>query len=150
MAILKNGINAAKAAAKKRALGTDYKGLFSSAADEVSQIAKDAIGRAERLGVGMGKVIGDNFLEYNPKFYNDGLSSSMFGVKFNNKGRVLMAGTALGLGAMEAGETYNKTQLGTPSGEMVSNVPETSYTHFGMETGATGDLVFAMNRNRRG
>lgn len=150
MAIFKKGIDAAKSAAKKRALGADYKGFFESAADTVSQVAKDAVGGAERLSLGMGKVIGDNFLEYNPKFYNNGWNSSVFGVRFNNKGRVAMAGIALGIGAMEAGETYNKTQLGNQPSEMVSATPETSYTHFGMETGATGDLVFAMNRNRRG
>jgi len=126
------------------------KNVGSKIVESLGEGAAMAAGTIARPVIGAGKMIGDNFLRYDEKFYNDGLWSSLFGVRLNKKGYAAVAGIGLALGAKEAGEEYNRTQMGAPPEKLETTVPEMSYTHFGMETGATGDLVFAMNRNRRG
>lgn len=120
---------------------------------DASLYTAEGIGHAAGVGiktggtmmVGAGKMVGD-LIEYNPKKY----TNSLFGAEFSRTGKTLMIGAGLIAGTAGAYNEYETTQMGTPSGEVASPTPSINYTRFGEEMGATGDLVFAMNRNRRG
>ena len=97
--------------------------------------------------LGLGKTLGDTMIDINPAKYD----YSLFGAGLTGKGKAIVFGSALLAGSAGAYNNYEVTQMGTPSGEVVSPTPSAAgYTRFGEEMGATGDLVFAMNRNRRG
>lgn len=101
------------------------------------------------------------------------------GVKFSTTGKIMVAGWGIQNAVSSAYEGYTESKLGTPSGEMLSATPKPTYTKFygdrfgnqqassaseeamdyineanyynsSVDMGATGDLVFAMNANRRG
>ncbi len=101
------------------------------------------------------------------------------GVKFSTTGKIMVAGWGLQNALSSGYEGYTESKLGTPSGEMLSATPKPTYTKFyggrfnnqqassaseeaqdyineasyynsAVDMGATGDLVFAMNANRRG
>lgn len=72
------------------------------------------------------------------------------GVPFSATGTAVMGFGLASTAAMSAKSGYDELQTGVPSGQMVTATPAMSYTQFGIDAGATGDLVFAMNRNRRG
>lgn len=122
-------------------------------------VAEKSVGLAEGIGnavltgletggkmaLGAGKYFGDAMIDINPAKYD----YSLFGAGLTGKGKAFMYGSALVAGSVGAYHDYETTQMGTPSGEVVTPTPRINYTHFGEEMGATGDLVFAMNRNRR-
>ena len=100
------------------------------------------------------------------------------GVPFSTTGKVLVAAWGLENAVTGSLEGWNESRLGTPSGQMMTATPAIGYTKFfgqdnntprndilydqeavyneanyynsAIDVGATGDLVFAMNRNRRG
>ena len=103
------------------------------------------IGTGATMAVGMGEMLG-KFVDHNPAKYKN----SIFGAELTGTGKALVFGTGLLAGTVGAYRDYETAQMGTPTGEIVSPTPKMSYTRFGEQMGATGDLVFAMNRNRHG
>lgn len=100
-----------------------------------------------KMALGMGKTLGDIMIDINPERYTD----SLFGAGLTGKGKAIVFGAALAGGSVGAYNDYETRQMGMPSGEIVTPTPSAAgYTRFGEEMGATGDLVFAMNRGRRG
>jgi len=74
--------------------------------------------------------------------------SNLLGKKLNLAGKGLVYGSALMAGAKEAFNDFNSNRMGQRDGQITRATPRTpSYAN---NAGATGDLVFAMNRNRRG
>lgn len=117
----------------------------------LGEVLTDAAVHAVRVGVGMSKEIG--IMSQLKKRFEEGKLFDPFtaqGVPFSTMGKVMVAGWGIQNAVKGAVGTYQESELGMPSGEMASATPEMSYTRFGMDAGATGDLVFAMNRNRRG
>jgi hypothetical protein len=111
-----------------------------------------AVGRtAMNIGAGVVKSFSDTFLEVDPKFEN-----AIDGVKLSKWGKAAAGAFVLGASILGANDSYNKSRMGTPSGAMtttpIMDGPSTDYyTRNAAETyGAGGDLVFALNRNRRG
>lgn len=99
-----------------------------------------------KMMLGLGSYAGE-FVDINPAKY----TNSIFGAELTKTGKALVMGSGLVAGSIGAYNDYETTQMGTPSGEVMSPTPSAAgYTRFGEEMGATGDLVFAMNRNRRG
>ena len=124
-------------------------GIGNAAAAGSSKLADAAIeGTATgiRMAVGAGSLFA-NFIEYDAKKYGE---KSLFNSRLTKSGKALVFGTGLVAGSFGAYKDYETRQMGTPTGQVETPTPQISYTHFGEEMGATGDLVFAMNRNRRG
>ena len=117
-----------------------------SAAERMGAAALYGAETGGKMVLGFGKTLGDIMIDTNPEKYE----YSLFGAGLTGKGKAIVFGTALAGGTMGAYNDYETTQMGTPSGEVVGPTPRMNYTRFGEEMGATGDLVFAMNRNRRG
>lgn len=79
---------------------------------------------------------------------DDKRSSNLLGRKLNAAGKGLVVGSALFAGAKEAFNDFNTNRMGQRDGMITRATPRTpSYAN---NAGATGDLVFAMNKNRRG
>lgn len=75
-------------------------------------------------------------------------NDSLLGVKVNALGGAVLTAGAVALGTRNAAKEYNKQMQGQQSQGTVSSAPRMpSYANNG---GATGDLVFALNKNRRG
>lgn len=74
---------------------------------------------------------------------------NLLGVKLNTKGKIVAGGVALASGSKQAATKFNETTMGTQRDSQITphapRVP--AYQNNG---GATGDLVFALNANRRG
>ena len=132
--------NAAPGAAEKVGSASLY------TAEGIGNAAGIGMKTGLNMAVGAGKYAGDLMIDINPTKYD----WSLFGAGLTGKGKALVYGSALAAGTVGAYRDYETTQMGTPSGEVVTPTPRINYTHFGEEMGATGDLVFAMNRNRRG
>lgn len=133
--------NAAPGAAEK----TGSASLF--AARGLGDAALTGIETGGKMALGMGKTLGDIMIDINPERYTD----SLFGAGLTGKGKAIVFGAALAGGSIGAYNDYETRQMGMPSGEVVTPTPSAAgYTRFGEEMGATGDLVFAMNRGRRG
>lgn len=133
--------NAAPGAAEK----TGSASLF--AARGVGDAAWTGFKTGGNMILGAGKTLGDIMIDVNPEKYD----WSLFGASLTGKGKAIVFGAAAIGGTAGAYNDYETTQMGMPSGEVVTPTPSAAgYTRFGEEMGATGDLVFAMNRNRRG
>lgn len=94
--------------------------------------------------VGTGKILKDALVQH------DEAASSLFHVRPTMLGSALAIGVAAGASVVKAKDTYDNNQVGMPPDKMYTNTPDIDYTRFGDDAGATGDLVFALNRNRRG
>lgn len=81
-------------------------------------------------------------------------SGAMFGYSLSGKGKLLLMGAAAVSGILEAGNTYDQIRMGTPAGIVNSTPRPEPLDNFQKDMaetyGAGGDLVFALNRNRRG
>lgn len=101
-------------------------------------------GAQKYASIGAGAVKGiDKFL-----LKDDLKESNLLGKKLNLAGKGVVVGSALMSGAMEAFNDFNSNRMGQRDGQITRATPRTpSYAN---NAGATGDLVFAMNRNRRG
>lgn len=74
--------------------------------------------------------------------------SNLLDTKLNVLGKTALIGSALFGGSRQALHDFNTNRMGQRDGQMTRATPQTpSYAN---NAGATGDLVFAMNRNRRG
>lgn len=136
------GKRAAKAApGMAEALG----GASFSGAETVGQAALNGVKTTGTMALGAGSYMG-KLIDINPEKY----TNSIFGARLTGTGKAIVMGAGLVGGTVGAYRDYETTQMGIPSGEIASPTPRMNYTHFGEEMGATGDLVFAMNRNRRG
>lgn len=104
--------------------------------------------------VGASRVVGKTLFKSSDEYDN------LMKTKLTGAGKIAFTGYALGASAVGAVETYDELRLGTPSG-MISNVPTSQDYQYEMSQmqsrtpkassyGAGGDLVFAMNANRRG
>ena len=145
---------------------------------KIAEALKDTAIHVTRAAAGTSHTLG--VAQHLRKRWNSGELFNMAGsgVPFSTTGKILVAGWGIKGMAEGAYEGYTEGRLGTPSGEMLSNTPQTQYTQFypggrnqpessmldvgaqmineanyhnmAVDMGATGDLVFAMNRNRRG
>lgn len=131
-------------AGKKMAPSTGKAGF--TGAKTIGDMALTGLETGGKMALGAGKMLGDAMIDINPAKYE----YSLFGAGLTGKGKAIVFGSALAAGSVGAYNDYETTQMGTPSGEIASPTPRVNYTRFGEEMGATGDLVFAMNRNRRG
>lgn len=74
--------------------------------------------------------------------------NNMLGHKMTGLGAGLVVGSALLSGTQEAFNSFNRNRMGQSDGQITRATPRTP--SYAQNAGATGDLVFAMNRNRRG
>ena len=121
-------------------------GKFLSSMASVGEAAYSGIKIGGKMALGMGELTGRMINDIDPVKYH----WSLFGAGLTGKGKAVVYGTALAAGSVGAVNDYKTKQMGMPSGEVTGPAPKINYTRFGEEMGATGDLVFAMNRNRRG
>lgn len=113
---------------------------------KIADAALEGLDIGASMAIGAGTVF-SKFIDYDVKKYGE---KSLFNSGLTKGGKALVFGTGLVAGSMGAYKDYETRQMGTPSAQVETPVPQINYTHFGEEMGATGDLVFAMNRNRRG
>ncbi len=117
--------------------------------------AKGTVKTTGGLIAGIGKSLSDKFLEINPKNKNifGGLS-----LKKNLGTKAALVGIGLGMILNEGFEVNNEIDKGVPMGAATST-PEIDNTWQSMDNyqsrsaeayGAGGELVFALNANRRG
>lgn len=120
----------------------------AAGASKLADAAMEGTAAGIRMAVGAGSIM-SKFIDYDVAKYGE---KSLFNSRLTKGGMGLVYGTGLLAGTVGAYHDYENRQMGTPSGEVVTSTPQINYTHFanfGEEMGATGDLVFAMNRNRR-
>ena len=145
---------------------------------KLKEVLQDTIVHTSRAAIGASHSLG--VMSHLRKRWNEGKLFDMMGsgVKFSTMGKVMVAGWGVKSMFEGAKEGYEESRLGTPSGEMLTSTPQPRYTQFfsadrndptnsmaevgaqmineanyynsAVDMGATGDLVFAMNRNRRG
>ena len=118
---------------------------LANMASRVGEAAGTGVMTGASMLTGMGDILARGF-DYNPQKY----TNSLFGIEMTKGAYRAALGVGLVAGSIGAYNDYEVSQMGMPSGEVASPTPAISYTRFGEEMGATGDLVFAMNRNRRG
>lgn len=105
-------------------------------------VAGYAAGKYASIGAGVAKHIDKYWLK------EDKRPSNILGTKMNMLGKTAVVGSALIGGTAEAFDQFNTNRMGQRDGMITRATPRTpSYAN---NAGATGDLVFAMNRNRRG
>lgn len=139
-AIFNAGYNNAPSAMSKIGSAT------AAGSSKLVDAAIDGTTAGIRVAVGAGSLFA-NFIEYDAAKYGE---KSLFNSRLTKSGKALVFGTGLVAGSFGAYRDYETRQMGMPTGQVETPTPQISYTHFGEEMGATGDLVFAMNRNRRG
>jgi len=128
---------------------TAYTGL--AIADTVGLTAHTVGKTAVNITAGLAKTIGDNFLKYDPDYGN------ITGVRLSGKGKAVAGMIAIGGSILGANNTYDKVRMGTPTGETLNSTPTLNRSvnpngqgFAAAQNGAGGDLVFALNTNRRG
>jgi len=139
-AVFNAGYNNAPDAMKKIGSAT------ATGSSKLADAAIEGTATGIRMAVGAGSLFA-NFIEYDAAKYGE---KSLFNSRLTKSGKALVFGTGLVAGSFGAYRDYETRQMGMPIGQVETSTPQISYTHFGEEMGATGDLVFAMNRNRRG
>lgn len=93
--------------------------------------------------LGVGDAISKAFLKVDKERPN-----MLGGVRLTKAGKAAVGLLALGSLVNDARKSYDESRMGTPTG-MVTSTPTIDYA--GPEQyGAGGDLVFALNQNRRG
>lgn len=148
--------------------GTILKGKIAGA--KMMSDAGYQLGRIVRnAGQGLGKigtVLGDT-LKVNAKktlksslniassFLKEDKKNSLIGYRLKKRGFALAAGLGVASTAVKETNSYFKEDLrGKQDGYTTPFAPSmkvgSGYGSFGQQAGATGDLVFALNRNRRG
>jgi len=145
---------------------------------KLTEALQDAVVYTGRAAIGASHSVG--VMQHLRKRWNQGKLFDMMGsgVPFSTAGKVMVAGWGIKSLFEGAKEGYEESRLGTPTGEMLTNTPqpggtrffsadrnnptnsmaevgaqmlnEANYYNSAVDMGATGDLVFAMNRNRRG
>ena len=101
------------------------------------------------LAGGLTESFMKNFVTTDPRKYGD----TFLKAGLNNKGTALMLGVGTFAGIRDNYSSYTKSRMGTISGVEVSTpaMPSIdSSADMAESYGAGGDLVFALNRNRRG
>ena len=73
---------------------------------------------------------------------------NLLGIKLNTKGKVVAGGMALMAGTKDATTKFNQNTMGRRDSQITPHAP--SLPAYANNGGATGDLVFALNANRRG
>lgn len=125
-----------------KSLGNITKGLAGSPL--VKGISTSAIGWASKMvkmdqvSFGLGKSTGINAA---------GKEITLPGVKFSALGKATLIGSTIMGGMKQAASTYMNAHEGIRDNYVTAMSPRINLMD---NAGATGDLVFAMNRNRRG
>ena len=73
---------------------------------------------------------------------------NLLGIKLNGRGKIVAAGAALVGGSAQGVRSYNQKSMGARDGQITGHTP--TLPAYANNAGATGDLVFALNANRRG
>lgn len=135
-------------------------GGMANALDKASDSILSTAGRVTSVGAGLAaapigvtKSIAGNLLKD-----VDPSEGSLFNIKFNKKGKALMAGIALFSAVSEGNDTYNEIRKGASTGRVLGPTPSfmeeqrqverNNSVRMAEEYGAGGDLIFALNRNR--
>jgi hypothetical protein len=77
-----------------------------------------------------------------------GKATDTQGVKLTGLGKATLWGGAIGAGVTSAFQEFNESRMGSSDGQVSRATPRTP--SYDLNAGATGDLVFALNANRRG
>ena len=154
-AIAMNPVKSAKVAGKVALGGAEIAGAGIIGAAEVAgagiigaakiaaPVAAYGVGKTAANLAGAGNLLYKHAIK--PDLKNE---SNLLGHKTTALGTGLIMGSAFIKGTQEAFQDFNRNRMGTSDGQITRATPRTpSYAD---NAGATGDLVFAMNRNRRG
>lgn len=111
--------------------------------------------KAATAGLGVADFVGETMLhKLTEAEAAKEAGSRMFGHKLSGKGKFIMAGVIAGSAIMGGFRQYNEDRLGAPTGMMdLTPRPEPlddNASRMAETYGAGGDLVFALNANRRG
>lgn len=87
--------------------------------------------------------LGNKLIDYNPDVHNN-----LSGSKVSGWGITAFAATSAIDGTIKAYRNYNQRRMGTIDNHITRATPQVPT--YDLNAGATGDLVFAMNANRRG
>jgi hypothetical protein len=161
-------IGAAAGALALPAIGLAAKGAYSLGSSAVKGIVNKAVNPISTAGASsaasmMGTAamtaavpaarMAKGIIGMGSKLVNFNAEADMFSkVKFTGLGKSLIAGSALIKGAAGGFNELNKSHMGTMDGQITRATPrmQPSQPAYAQNAGATGDLVFAMNKNRRG
>ena len=127
------------------------------------------IGRkAAKLGSQGGKILGDTIatdakqltkatINAASGLLREDKANSLLGYKMKKRGIALIAGAGVASSVGKEAKSYYENDLrGRKDGYITPHAPSmpgsvgSGYGSFGQQAGATGDLVFALNKNRRG
>lgn len=106
-------------------------------------IAKDVLNPLDRHGKALLNIAG-KMIKKNPGNNADGIISDY---SLSGFGKAMVIGGSLVKGAKDAFNTYMSSKVGQRDGYISSVTPQIRLAD---NAGATGDLVFALNNNRRG
>lgn len=136
-------------------------------------LARHELGKAARqtgkVGMAGGNLVGQTIARDTKRvvrqtaniassFVKEDRANSLLGYRLKKRGVALAAGVGvLSTAAKETKSHFTEDLRGTQSGSITPYAPSfnsrsvgNGYGNYGAQAGATGDLVFALNRNRRG
>lgn len=115
-------------------------GFSKPAAEGVASLGRTGL----NMTAGAVKITSDNLLKEAP--------DRLLNYEFNTLGKAAFLGGMAYSGISGAIDYENQLYQGTPTGVVTPtpSVPQTSMAMDAQNYGAGGDLVFALNRNRRG
>lgn len=127
-------------------------------AKEVTKATGSVLGTSGKV---VGSVMADNSIKFMKGTVNaashlvrEDKKNSLIGLKFKKRGFALVAGASMiGATAKEAKSYVQDDLRGRVDSQTTPIAPRLNiggYQDFGQQAGATGDLVFALNKNRRG
>ena len=125
------------------------KEIGKAALDIAVKTSAGSVQAAVGLTGGLTESFMKSFITTDPKKYGD----TFLKAGLNKKGTALMLGIGSLAGIRDGYESYTNSRMGTMNGFQVSTpaIPSIeSSKDMAEEYGAGGDLVFALNRNRRG
>lgn len=136
MAILKSVANATENVLAGIGVAT-AKGTAEGAIPAAKKIGREAL----NWTTGIAKTTADLTLRENP--------NRLLGYEFNAIGKTAFIG-AMAIGGISSGlDNRDQMYMGVPGG-LVNSTPSMNMATMAQDYGAGGDLVFALNRNRRG
>lgn len=135
---------------------------FARSAANATKIGLNATGSvlgktAKITGNALGKQVkqvGKGTLNLASTLVREDKHNSLIGLRFKKRGLALVAGASMiGATAKEAKSYVNEDLRGrvdTYTTPIAPQLNSSGYQNFGQQAGATGDLVFALNKNRKG
>lgn len=124
---------------------------------------RGTVSTAKNIGTYVGAGVASNVkhttrgaVNFASSLLKEDKANSLLGYRVNKKGLALAAGiSAVSSATKETKQYFTQDLKGRSDGQVTPYAPRMTgvgngYGSYGQQAGATGDLVFALNKNRRG